>query len=260
MRTLANVAAVGMVLLCAAGADAAQVEERLEVIADEAEIVVAGKVVARAKKGEKLTRVRWIAVEIERDGKLIRGWVRADQVAAVGGAPVTPDEPDVAGANPIGSHAQRVKLLEMVFAKPRAWSEHRLSLERGHVKVTRRQISQMRKVLNARATWPAKVNALALITPLDVRVYCDPDGMVPIKEVVDAFGEPEKRTDGVICNIPKFNPRPVEAARGKTDIKGTWYRYGSVRLGVTDQGEILVIQVFGPQWRDERKAWEKTGQ
>jgi hypothetical protein len=29
-----------------------------------------------------------------------------------------------------------------------------------------------------------------------------------------------------------------------------------VRLGVTDTGEILVVQVFGPQWREDRERWK----
>ena len=252
-------AVVGGVVL--GPASAAQSAEKLEVIADEAKIVVGDKVLATVKKGDKLDRVRWVAVELRRDGKVIRGWVRAEAVAVVGTgkAPVLPPEPTLGEKHTIHSHAQRIKLLEMVFRTPSAWSTHRFTTStkpKGNVTLTGKQIDRLRKVINARGTWPAKLNVMAHVTPLDIRVYCDPDGMVPIKQVTDAFGQPDETEKGVICNIVKFNPRPVEAARGKTNMMGTWYRYGSIRLGVTDQDEILVVQVFGPQWRDERKRWQ----
>ena len=240
---------------------AAEEAEKLEVVADEAKIVVGDKVVATVKKGDTLDRVRWVAVELKRDGKVIRGWIRADAVAvaATGKAPALPPEPKPGGKHTVHSHAQRIKLLEGVFQTPSAWSEHRFTTStkpKGNVTLTRKQIARLKKVIKARGTWPAKLNLMALITPLDVRVYCDPDGMVPIKQITGAFGQPDEMEKGVICNIVKFNPRPVEAARGKIDIMGTWYRYGSIRLGVTDEGEILTVQVFGPQWREDRKKWK----
>ena len=238
---------------------AAENVEVLEVVADEAKIVVGDKVLATVKKGDKLDRVRWVAVELKRDGKVIRGWIRAEDVAVAGSgkAPVLPAEPG--GKHTIHSHAQRIKLLEMVFQKRSAWSEHRFTESKGSITLTNKQIGRLKQVVGARGTWPAKLNVMALVTPLDVRVYCDPDGMVPIKQITDAFGQPDEREKGVICNIVKFNPRPVEAGLGKTKMMGTWYRYGSIRLGVTGSDEILVVQVFGPQWRDDRKKWQAAG-
>ncbi|MFH1732619.1 MAG: hypothetical protein ABIF82_13355 [Planctomycetota bacterium] len=139
-----TVLVAAMTVLCSLGAPplAAEDADKLEVVADEAKIVVGDKVLATVKKGDRLTRVRWVAVELARDGKVIPGWIRADQVAVAG--------------------------------KPKA--------------------------------------------PLV--------------------------------------PRAVEAARGNTKIQGTWHRYGSIGLGVMADGQILALQIFGPDWRNEQKGWE----
>ncbi len=257
MRIACGVAAVVFGAVSGTAAAAENVE-KLEVVADVAKIVVGDRVLATVKKGDKLDRVRWVAVELKRDGKVIRGWIRADAVAvsATGKAPVLPPEPKLGEKNTIHSHAQRIKLLDMVMRNPSSWSEHRFTLSRGNTTLTDKQIGRLKKVVGARGSWPAKLNVMALVIPLDVRVYCDPDGMVPIKEITAAFGQPDEKVKGVICNIVKFNPRPVEAARGNTKMMGTWYRYGSVRLGVTGEDEVLVVQVFGPQWREDRKRWK----
>ena len=244
-----------------ASAVAADDPDTLEVVADEAAIVVGDKVLATVKKGDKLSRVRWVAVELERDGKIIRGWIRAEDVAVAGDrkAPVLPPEPNPKATHKVQSHAQRIKLLETVFANRRAWSEHRFTISKGSITLTNKQIGRLEKVIKMRGTWPAKLNVMAHVTPIDVRVYCNPDGMVPIGTIIDAFGPAEKMEKGVICNIAKFNPRPVEAARGNAKMIGTWHRYGSIRLGVTDGQEILVVQVWGQQWRDEQKRWKEQG-
>lgn len=249
-----------MMALCALGAPAFAADDvdRLEVVADEAKIVVGDKVIATVKKGDRLTRIRWVAVELERDGKIVRGWIRADQVAVAGKpkAPVVEPSSDLQIAHTVRSHDQRIKLLDLLFAEPRLWSEHRFTVAKGNVTLTNKQIRRLKRVITMKGTWPAKLNVLANVTPLDVRLYCDPPGRVPIKMITDIFGHAEEVTKGVICNIVKFNPRPVQAARGKTKIQGTWYKYGSIRLGVMADGRILALQVFGPEWRNERKEWE----
>jgi len=254
------VLAAAMMALCALGAPALAAEDadKLEVVADEAKIVVGDKVVATVKKGDRLTRVRWVAVELTRDGKIIRGWIRAGQVAVAGKpkAPVVEPSSDRRIAHTVRSHDQRIKLLEILFAKPRVWSEHRFTVAKGNVKLTNKQIGRLKRVMTMRGTWPAKLNVLANVTPLDVRFYCDPDGRAPIKMITGTFGRADEETKGVICNIVKFNPRPVEAARGNAKIQGTWHRYGSIRLGVMADGRILALQIFGPEWRSEQKEWE----
>jgi hypothetical protein len=101
--------------------------------------------------------------------------------------------------------------------------------------------SQQRELAAIRASktpWVNKVERLAVAAPVLYPIFCSYGAQPDFNEVVSQFGPPESREEGLLHG----------------DVSGTWYGYGSVRVGVWRGGRVLVVEVNGSAWLEEQEA------
>lgn len=161
-------------------------------------------------------------------------------------APVPADPAAGAGARTVRSE----DLLQFVCAQDRDWALYTIPVchsgsgER-EGSVSNKQMGQLGEIANGAGSWPYKLGAMAAITPLWVEIGCESQSPMPVEQVVAQFGPASQQTAGTILEIPS------SSGFGLDKVRGTWHIYGSVRLGVVDNGTVRSVRVDGPAWRKE---------
>jgi hypothetical protein len=139
-------------------------------------------------------------------------------------------------------------LISFLCRKTEAWSMEGLPLQETTTgKLTLRssailsdgQRQQFQAILQAKDPWLVKIDRLgALQAALHFPLVCAYAEQTTLKEVEAKFGHSDRHQSGRIYR----------------DLAGTWYVYGSVRLGVGRSGRVLLVEVNISAWREEYQA------
>jgi hypothetical protein len=158
------------------------------------------------------------------------------------------------------NHEKSLTILEFVYNDEKDWILEGFPLEEGtrdkdgnEQKVSISSdttLEQLYSILSSKKTLIEKLKYMAEITPLYVQVRRNQDKQIPIEDILNRFGKPDK--------TEKSN-------RIYTDTKGShtagiWYKYGSIMLGIWQfdekgqGGNIFTLRIDGPTWQKEIAA------
>jgi hypothetical protein len=139
-------------------------------------------------------------------------------------------------------------LVSFLCRKPEAWFMEGLPVQetttgklklRSSAPLTDDQRQAVASILQSKDLWLNKVDRLVAVQPLHFPICCGwYKEQTSLQEVEAKFGRPDRHEAGIIYQA----------------TAGTWHVYGSLRLGVSREGRVLLVEVNGPRWLEEQRA------